>query len=163
MQHLRSGIARPLLHKKNVVYKITCGLCDETPSVYIGESKRRVRERFNEHIRDATLQTRSLQGVRGGYSKGGVIAAYYANVRSILEYGSVVWAGTASSHLDRLERIQHNFLWFLAGTRRDRFDMCDYEGLCASYKIDTLVKRRTALNLSFYTVSCQGESRAHCC
>ena len=44
-------------HTKNVVYKITCGLCDETPSVYIGESKRRVRERFNEHIRDAKNKT----------------------------------------------------------------------------------------------------------
>ena len=112
---------------------------------------------FSDHVdfivkrgnRALGLLIRSLQGVRGGYSKGGVIAAYYANVRSILEYGSVVWAGAASSHLDRLERIQHKFLCFLAGTRRDRFDMCDYEGLCASYKIDTLVKRRTALDLSF--------------
>ena len=97
--------------------------------------------------------------MRGGYSKGGVIAAYYANVRSILEYGSVVWAGAASSHLDRLERIQHKFLCFLAGTRRDRFDMCDYEGLCASYKIDTLVKRRTALDLSFFTRCLVRENR----
>ena len=34
-------------------------LCDETPSVYIGESKRRVRDRFNEHIRDAKNQTKN--------------------------------------------------------------------------------------------------------
>ena len=38
---------------------------------------------------------------------------------------------------------------FLAGTRRDRFDMTDYEGLCMSYKVDALVKHRTALDLSF--------------
>ena len=44
-------------HTKNVVYKITCNLCEETPSIYIGESKRRVRERFNEHIRDAKHKT----------------------------------------------------------------------------------------------------------
>ena len=44
---------------KNVVYKMTCTLCDETPSVYIGESKRRVRDRFNEHIRDAKNQTKN--------------------------------------------------------------------------------------------------------
>ena len=113
---------------------------------------------FSDHVdfilkrgnRALGLLIRSLQGVRGRYSKGGVIAAYYANVRSILEYGSVVWAGAASSHLDRLERIQHKFLCLLAGTRRDRFDMCDYEGLiCALYKIDTLVQRRTALDPSF--------------
>ena len=46
--------------QKNVVYKVTCGLCDETPSVYIGESKRRVRERFNEHIRDAKNKTNNI-------------------------------------------------------------------------------------------------------
>ena len=33
---------------------------------------------------------RSFQGVRGSYCKGGVIAAYRANVRSILEYGSII-------------------------------------------------------------------------
>ena len=112
---------------------------------------------FSDHIdsivkrgnRALGLLIRSLQGVRGGYCKGGVIAAYYTNVRSILEYGSVIWAGAAHSHLNRLERIQHKFLSFLAGTRRDRYDMTDYEGLCMSYKVDTLVRRRTALDLSF--------------
>ena len=74
---------------------------------------------------------------------------YCANVRSILEYGSVVWAGAACSQLERLESIQHKFLCFLAGRRRDRFNMSDYNGLCFSYKIDQLVKRRTALDLSF--------------
>ena len=44
-------------HTKNVVYKITCNLCEQNSSVYIGESKRRVRERFNEHIRDAKNKT----------------------------------------------------------------------------------------------------------
>ena len=112
---------------------------------------------FSDHIdfivkrsnRALGLLIRSLQGVRGRYCKGGVIAAYYANVRSILEYGSVVWAGAACSHLQRLERIQHKFLCFLAGTRRDRFDMSDYDGLCVSYGIDKLARRRTALDLSF--------------
>ena len=37
-------------HTKNVVYKITC---DDDTAIYIGETKRRVRERFNEHLRDA--------------------------------------------------------------------------------------------------------------
>ena len=46
-------------HTKNVVYKITCKLCAEKPGVYIGESKRRVRERFNEHVRDAKNKTRN--------------------------------------------------------------------------------------------------------
>ena len=46
-------------HTKNVVYKITCKLCVEKPSVYIGESKRRIRDRFNEHIRDAKNKTKN--------------------------------------------------------------------------------------------------------
>ena len=112
---------------------------------------------FSDHIdfivrrgnRALGLLIRSLQGVRGSYCKKGVIVAYYANVRAILEYGSVVWAGAACSNLERLERIQHKFLAFLAGTRRDRFDMSDYDGLCSSYRIQKLSKRRTALDLSF--------------
>ena len=40
-------------HTKNVVYKIKCNMCDDNTSIYIGETKRRVRERFNEQLRDA--------------------------------------------------------------------------------------------------------------
>ena len=40
-------------HTKNVVYKITCKLCEPKSVFYIGETKRRVRERFHEHVRDA--------------------------------------------------------------------------------------------------------------
>ena len=46
-------------HTKNAVYKISCNMCDENQSVYIGESKRRVRERYNEHLRDAKNKTRN--------------------------------------------------------------------------------------------------------
>ena len=44
-------------HTKNAVYKIICNLCAEKPAIYIGESKRRVRDRFNEHLRDAKNRT----------------------------------------------------------------------------------------------------------
>ena len=40
-------------HIKNAVYKITCNLCDNESTIYIGETKRRIRDRFNEHFRDA--------------------------------------------------------------------------------------------------------------
>ena len=41
--------------QKNVVYRLTCKVCEEKgqESIYIGETKRPVRLRFNEHIRDA--------------------------------------------------------------------------------------------------------------
>ena len=42
-------------------------------------------------------------------------AAYKAHARSIIEYGAVVWAGAAVTHLRRLERLQHRDLtpWYL--------------------------------------------------
>lgn len=41
---------------KNVVYEIKCTLCQDTN--YVGETKRPVRLRFNEHLRDAKNKTR---------------------------------------------------------------------------------------------------------
>ena len=45
-------------HSKNAVYMITCNLCANKPA-YIGESKRSVRLRFNEHVRDAKNKTKN--------------------------------------------------------------------------------------------------------
>lgn len=45
-------------HTKNAVYMITCELCTHKPT-YIGESKRSVRLRYNEHLRDAKNQTKN--------------------------------------------------------------------------------------------------------
>ena len=45
-------------HSKNCVYQITCNLCPQKTS-YVGESKRSVRLRFNEHLRDAKNQTKN--------------------------------------------------------------------------------------------------------
>ena len=39
---------------KSVVYEIACTLCKDT---YVGETKRLVRLRFNEHLRDAKNKT----------------------------------------------------------------------------------------------------------
>ena len=40
---------------KNVVYELTCKLCGAT---YVGESKRPLRLRFNEHLRSAVNETK---------------------------------------------------------------------------------------------------------
>ena len=45
-------------HTKNAVYLIICNLCNNKAS-YIGESKRSVRLRFNEHLRDAKNKTKN--------------------------------------------------------------------------------------------------------
>ena len=43
---------------KNVVYEIKCMLCQAQDINYIGETKRLIRLRFNEHLRDAKNKTR---------------------------------------------------------------------------------------------------------
>ena len=45
--------------QKNVVYEISCGLCggNDKEGVYIGETKRPLRLRFNEHVRDMINRT----------------------------------------------------------------------------------------------------------
>ena len=40
-------------HIKNTIYRIDCTLCPEGRSFYIGESRRAIRKRFNEHLGDA--------------------------------------------------------------------------------------------------------------
>ena len=40
-------------HVKNVIYRIDCLVCNEGESFYVGETRRSVRLRFNEHVRDA--------------------------------------------------------------------------------------------------------------
>ena len=40
-------------HTKNVIYRIDCTLCANGESFYIGETRRSVRLRYNEHLRDA--------------------------------------------------------------------------------------------------------------
>lgn len=81
---------------------------------------------FGEHVdytvrkanRALGLLMRTLQnGKRGRPLKSAnqraLLSAYFANVRSILEYGSVVWNGAAESHIKRIERVQEKFLVWL--------------------------------------------------
>ena len=42
---------------KNVVYKITCQICAASEPFYVGETKRHIRLRFNEHRRNAINKT----------------------------------------------------------------------------------------------------------
>ena len=63
------------------------------------------------------LLIRSLQtgrGTRARFETAAIIATYHANVRSLLEYCSVIWNGAAKTHTDRIERIQHKFLIWLS-------------------------------------------------
>ena len=49
----------------------------------------------------------SAHAHRVQFDHAAALVAYKAHVRSVLEYGSVIWSGAAVTHLGRLERLQH--------------------------------------------------------
>ena len=78
-----------------------------------------------------------------------VQVAYFAHVRSILEYGSVVWAGAAKTHLDRIERIQHKFLIWLNYHSGYANRSLDYNELLRRFNVTSLKSRRNQHDLLF--------------
>ena len=114
---------------------------------------------FSEHInaivskgnRALGLLIRTLQSAprRGRFNLKATLAAYGANVRSGLEYCSVVWAGAARCHLVRLERIQHRFLMWLCH-KVDGNDQClEYQSLLNRFKLCSPNARRVQPDLLF--------------
>ena len=78
------------------------------------------------------LLIRSFQtgASRSKFSRSAVLAAYFANVRSILEYCSVVWAEAANTHTVRVDRVQHKFLiWLLTRTDSGHSQSLSYSDL----------------------------------
>ena len=55
----KTGFVGDCTQKKNVVYQIRCGICggNDREGTYIGETKRPMRIRFNEHVRDVINKT----------------------------------------------------------------------------------------------------------
>ena len=77
------------------------------------------------------------------------ISAYCANVRSVLEYGSVIWSGAADTHLSRLESIQHNFMVWLCCRCRLTDVPLRYDALERRFSLEPLSKRRRQHDLMF--------------
>ena len=88
---------------------------------------------------------------RQKFNRKALLTAYYANVRSILEYGSAVWSGAAKTHLKRLEKVQHKFLIWLAANARgtDGSTSVDYKHLLCSFNVSSLEARRTQFDLIY--------------
>ena len=78
-----------------------------------------------------------------------VLAAYYAHVRSIIEYGSVLWSGAAVSHLARLERLQHRFLMWMAARTQERCPPMDYCSLLKHFKCPSIKARFNYIDVNF--------------
>ena len=77
-----------------------------------------------------------------------VMCAYKAHVRSVLEYGSVIWSGAAVTHLSRLERLQHRFLMWLGAHTDSRIAM-DYESLVTHFRCSSIKARFAQADIRF--------------
>ena len=114
---------------------------------------------FSDHIdhiaskgnRALGLLIRTFQSAspRCKLNRQAIIASYNANVRSILEYCSVIWGGTARCHVVRIERIQHKFLMWLATHSEPSCTDLDYGRLLSFYNIRHLYARRAQSDIMF--------------
>ena len=97
------------------------------------------------------LLMRSLQATspRCKLDRRAVFAAFNANVRAILEYCSVVWAGASKCHLVRLERVQHKFLIWLANRTNVHHDSIEYHYLLKLFDVRSLHARRIESDIIF--------------
>ena len=86
---------------------------------------------------------------RGTFDHKSMLCTFYAHVRSILEFGCVVWAGAAVSHLKRLERVQHKFLIWLARYSDKRSDNLDYLALLLHFNVRSIKSRFVQYDLMF--------------
>ena len=78
-----------------------------------------------------------------------IMTAYTAHVRSIVEYGSVIWSGAAATHLKRLERLQHRFLMWLGCKTRQRCPPLDYISLLDHFRCQSIKARFIQIDMSF--------------
>ena len=96
---------------------------------------------------------RSLQTSRASVSRrfkpSPLIAAFNAHVRSILEFGSIIWFGAAKSHIVRLERVQHKFLIWLAANCDSPSASFEYEHLLSHFNVLRVSARLAQRDLIF--------------
>ena len=102
--------------------------------------------------RSLGLMIRSFQtGSRDSkFDRSALLSAYFSNVRSILEYCSVIWAGAANTHTVRVDRVQHKFLiWLLCHTSSGHAHSVSYQDLLCHFRIPSLASRRIQHDLLF--------------
>jgi hypothetical protein len=76
-------------------------------------------------------------------------SVYCSLVRSICEYGSIIWSPYQSGHKHKIEEIQHKFLRFLSHKCSIIREPHSYTPLLTFLNIETLEQRRLRLELYF--------------
>ncbi|CAH2088283.1 unnamed protein product [Euphydryas editha] len=77
------------------------------------------------------------------------ITLYCAYVRSVLEYGSVIWAPHYTVHQLRLERLQKRFLRYLSYSCYEFGKLASYKHKLKLYKMHSLIDRRHVHDMIF--------------
>lgn len=77
------------------------------------------------------------------------ILIYNCLVRSMLEYGSIVWRPHYANHILRIERIQKRFLWHLTFAEGEAKVIRSYDARLKRFGIGNLDRRRDLLDLAF--------------
>ena len=95
-----------------------------------------------------SLQTYRAPAVRR-FPPGPIMAGFNAHVRSIMEFGSVIWGGVAKTHLSRLERIQHKFFMWLATNSNCPCTSLDYTALVQHFGALHIDQRLVLNDLNF--------------
>lgn len=84
---------------------------------------------------------------------------YCSLIRSVLEYGSIIWSPSYAIHITRIESVQKRFLLFtLRNIFRDtpRFELPSYMDRLRLISLETLHSRRVSADLVFICKLIQG-------
>uniref|UniRef100_A0A8D9ESG1 Reverse transcriptase domain-containing protein n=1 Tax=Cacopsylla melanoneura TaxID=428564 RepID=A0A8D9ESG1_9HEMI len=110
--------------------------------------------RFITHIQNIKSKASRMLGFISRNSKNFADVStlktlYYAYVKSVLEYCSVVWSPYYSVHIKSLESIQHKFLRSIAFRTNSPIRNHDYSEIETKYEVMTLGARRQLNDLVF--------------
>lgn len=112
--------------------------------------------RFNEHIAAITAKAFATLGFLKRNTNAfqdiyALKSLYCALVRSLLEYGVVVWAPFHAVQVNRIEAIQRNFIKYALRILpwNDTVNLPPYEERCRLISLDSLATRRKLLQRMF--------------
>jgi len=110
---------------------------------------------FNQHINSTANKAFKMLGFikRALYfvkDLNTVLTTYYAVVRSIISYASVVWSPNQVYLINEIERVQRNFVRYVCNKFKYDRDEHSYEVFCKKFNMLTLQQHRLSLGLNFF-------------
>ncbi|KAL4123384.1 hypothetical protein QTP88_015580 [Uroleucon formosanum] len=78
-----------------------------------------------------------------------ILALYYALVRSVIEYGSVVWSPYTAVDICRIYHVQNSFMRFASHCLSIPYLLRDYGPISQALRLDSLSVKRDKFSISF--------------